>query len=87
MNFYPIFKKELRSYFSSLIAYVILTVFLIISGYYFYTDLALFVVWGGIQCSGGFMAVSVPRHTARITADDSPPHHAAFCRGKETGHH
>ena len=32
MNFYPIFKKELKSYFSSLIAYIVLAVFLVISG-------------------------------------------------------
>ncbi|MCK5010892.1 MAG: ABC transporter permease subunit [Deltaproteobacteria bacterium] len=53
MNFYPIFKKELRSYFTSLIAYVILAVFLVLAGYYFYTDLALFVLWGGASVQEG----------------------------------
>lgn len=53
MNFYPIFKKELRSYFTSLIAYIVLTVFLVIAGYYFYTDLALFVLWGGASVQEG----------------------------------
>ncbi len=53
MNFYPIFKKELRSYFTSLIAYVVLTVFLVLAGYYFYTDLALFVLWGGASVQEG----------------------------------
>ena len=53
MNFYPILKKELRSYFTSLIAYVVLAVFLVLSGYYFYTDLALFVLWGGSSVQEG----------------------------------
>jgi ABC-2 type transport system permease protein len=53
MNFYPILKKELRSYFTSLIAYVVLAVFLVIAGYYFYTDLALFVLWGGASVQEG----------------------------------
>ncbi len=53
MNFYPIFKKELRSYFTSLIAYVVLAVFLVLAGYYFYTDLALFVLWGGSSVQEG----------------------------------
>jgi len=53
MNFYPIFKKELRSYFTSLIAYVVLAVFLVLAGYYFYTDLALFVLWGGASVQEG----------------------------------
>ncbi|MCK5421808.1 MAG: ABC transporter permease, partial [Deltaproteobacteria bacterium] len=53
MNFYPILKKELRSYFTSLIAYVVLAVFLVLAGYYFYTDLALFVLWGGASVQEG----------------------------------
>ena len=81
MNFYPIFKKELRSYFSSLIAYVILTVFLIISGYYFYTDLALFVVWGGSSIQEGLwqqlfhdirlvLLLTIPLLTMRLFAEE-----------------
>lgn len=38
MNFYPIFKKEMRSYFTSPIAYVVLFVFVAICGYFFYTS-------------------------------------------------
>lgn len=59
MNFLPIFKKEIRSYFTSLIAYIVLTVFLFISGYFYYTDLAAFVVWGG-KPDPGTLAVSLP---------------------------
>ena len=54
MNFLPILKKELRSYFSSLIAYIVLTVFLALSGYFFYTNLILFVTWGGTSIQEGF---------------------------------
>src|SRR3989338_2363724 len=41
-NFYLIFQKELRSYFNSPIAFVVITIFLIISGYFFYTIFATF---------------------------------------------
>lgn len=41
-NFYLIFKKELKSYFTSPIAYVVITIFLVISGYFFYNILATF---------------------------------------------
>ncbi len=36
MNTFQIFKKELRNYFNSSIAYVFFTFYLIITGYYFY---------------------------------------------------
>jgi ABC-2 type transport system permease protein len=70
-----------RSYFSSLIAYVVLTVFLIISGYYFYTDLALFVVWGGASIQEGLwqslfhdirlvLLLTIPLLTMRLFAEE-----------------
>jgi ABC-2 type transport system permease protein len=40
-------RRELRSYFSSLIAYVLMAVFLLLSGYFFYSDLIFFVLFGG----------------------------------------
>ena len=81
MNFFPIFKRELRSYFTSLIAYVVLTVFLVISGYYFYTDLALFVVWGGSSIQEGLwqylfhdirlvLLLTIPLLTMRLFAEE-----------------
>ncbi|MBI5892842.1 MAG: ABC transporter permease subunit [Deltaproteobacteria bacterium] len=36
------FKKELKSYFTSPIAYVVITIFLVISGYFFYNIIATF---------------------------------------------
>lgn len=41
-NIYPIFKKEVASYFSSPIAYIVITIFLLISGYLFYSGFAFF---------------------------------------------
>jgi ABC-2 type transport system permease protein len=81
MNFFPIFKRELRSYFTSLIAYIVLTVFLVISGYYFYTDLALFVVWGGSSIQEGLwqylfhdirliLLLTIPLLTMRLFAEE-----------------
>jgi ABC-2 type transport system permease protein len=42
-NVLAILQKELRSYFVSPIAYVVMTVFLIICGYFFYTIVSVFV--------------------------------------------
>lgn len=41
-NFYLIFLKELRSYFNSPIAFVVITIFLVLSGYFFYNIFATF---------------------------------------------
>jgi ABC-2 type transport system permease protein len=42
LNIYPILKKEMRSYFNSPIAYVVIAAFLIIAGWFFYTSMAFF---------------------------------------------
>jgi len=44
VNFYAILKKELGSYFKSPIAYMVIAVFSVISGYFFYSLFALFGV-------------------------------------------
>ena len=44
MKVWPIFKKEMRLYFSSPIAWVILTIFLFIAGYFFYSIFAFFTL-------------------------------------------
>ncbi|MBC7190317.1 ABC transporter permease subunit, partial [Candidatus Aerophobetes bacterium] len=41
-NFLTIFKKELKSYFTSPIAFALLCVFLVICGYFFYRSLVYF---------------------------------------------
>ena len=45
--------RELRSYFGSLVAYVLLAVFLLLSGYFFYSDLIFFVLFGGFTLATG----------------------------------
>ena len=44
MRAWPIFKKELRLYFTSPVAYVVFTIFLLISGYFFYSIFAFFTI-------------------------------------------
>lgn len=48
-----IFVKELRTYFSSMLAYIVLSMFLLLSGYFFYTNLAFFVMMGGMDLPRG----------------------------------
>jgi len=45
MNIYAIFTKELRGYFVSPALYVVLVAFFTLSGYFFYTDIALYSNW------------------------------------------
>jgi len=47
VNLLTIIKKEIMAYFTSLIAYVVVAIFLIISGYFFYTNLVMFVMFVG----------------------------------------
>lgn len=42
MRVWPIFKKELRLYFTSPVAYVVFTIFALIAGYFFYSLFAFF---------------------------------------------
>ncbi len=42
LNSAPIFKKEISSYFLSPIAYVVITMFLILAGYFFYSSVAYY---------------------------------------------
>jgi len=44
VKIWPIFKKEMRLYFTSPIAWVILTIFLFIAGYFFYSIFAFFTL-------------------------------------------
>jgi ABC-2 type transport system permease protein len=42
VKIWPIYKKELRLYFTSPVAYVLLTIFLLIAGYFFYNIFGFF---------------------------------------------
>ncbi len=44
MRVWPIFKKEILLYFASPVAYVVLTIFLLIAGYFFYSIFAFFTL-------------------------------------------
>ncbi|MBI2159874.1 MAG: ABC transporter permease subunit [Candidatus Rokubacteria bacterium] len=44
MRIWPIFKKEMRLYFTSPVAHVVLTIFLVIAGWFFYNIFAFFTL-------------------------------------------
>jgi ABC-2 type transport system permease protein len=44
MKVWPIFKKEMRLYFTSPVAWVIITIFLFIAGYFFYSIFAFYTL-------------------------------------------
>jgi len=53
MKWLVICRRELRSYFTSYIAYTLLALFLLLSGYFFYSDLVFFVLFGGYMLPTG----------------------------------
>jgi ABC-2 type transport system permease protein len=53
MKWFVICRRELRSYFTSYIAYTLLALFLLLSGYFFYSDLVFFVLFGGYMLPTG----------------------------------
>jgi ABC-2 type transport system permease protein len=72
-NVLPIFKKELRSYFTSPVAYIVITVFLLINGWFFGTS--LFVV-GQASLRNVFQIIPfvltffVPAITMRLVSEE-----------------
>ena len=44
MKIWAIFKKEMRLYFTSPVAWVVFTIFLLIAGYFFYSIFAFFTL-------------------------------------------
>jgi ABC-2 type transport system permease protein len=53
MKLLVICRRELSAYFGSVIAYVLLAVFLLLSGFFFYSDLRFFVLFGGFTLATG----------------------------------
>jgi len=53
MKLFVICRRELYSYFGSVIAYVLLAVFLLLSGYFFYSDMIFFILFGGFTLATG----------------------------------
>lgn len=81
-NFWAVLCKELRSYFFSPFIYLISAVFLLLSGYYFYTDLIFYVQFGfGLNIMENFwqlmftdlrlvVLLTVPFLTMRLFAEE-----------------
>jgi ABC-2 type transport system permease protein len=73
--------KELALYFGSFLFYALAAVFLVLSGYFFYTNLAFFVLMGGMDLPRGLwqyqlrdlqglLIVLVPLLTMRLFAEE-----------------
>ncbi len=81
-NFGAVLSKELRSYFLSPLIYLVSAVFLLLSGYYFYTDLIFYVQFGfGMNIMENFwqllftdlrlvVLLTVPFLTMRLFAEE-----------------
>lgn len=73
MKVYPIFKKELKSYFVSPVAYIALTVFLLISGWFFSSS---FFLINQATLRGGFNVIPLiflffaPAITMRLISEE-----------------
>ena len=76
-----IFVKELQSYFGLFLAYAIVAVALALCGFFFYTDISFFMMWGGQNLERGLwefffhdlryvLLLLVPAITARSFAEE-----------------
>jgi ABC-2 type transport system permease protein len=81
MSALAIAAKELRLYFTSFLFYALAAVFLVLAGYFFYTNLGFFVLMGGMNLSRGLwqyqlldiqrlLLVLVPLLTMRLFAEE-----------------
>lgn len=81
MSIAAIALKELRLYFTSLLFYVLAAVFLVLSGYFFFTNLDFFVHFGGMNLPLGLwqyqffdmrqlLLVLIPLLTMRLFAEE-----------------
>ncbi|MBI3303350.1 MAG: Gldg family protein [Deltaproteobacteria bacterium] len=81
MILFAILTKELRAYFGLFLAYTVVAVALSLSGFFFYTDLSFFMLWGGTDLEKGLwefvfhdlrfvLLLLVPVLTARSFAEE-----------------
>jgi len=74
-------RKELALYFGSLLFYALASVFLVLAGYFFYTNLGFFVLMGGMSLQRGLwqyqlldlqrlLLVLIPLFTMRLFAEE-----------------
>jgi ABC-2 type transport system permease protein len=82
MRTFVICRRELTSYFCSFIAYVLIAMFLVLSGYFFYSDLIFFILFGGFVLPAGLwqfvfldmrlvMMLVLPLVTMRLFAEEN----------------
>jgi ABC-2 type transport system permease protein len=76
-----IWRREFGAYFRSPLGFVVLAVFLLLSGYFFYSQLVFFVLWGGTSLPTGLwlyvfldmrlmLLLVVPLTTMRLFAEE-----------------
>lgn len=81
MKLLVVCRRELRSYFSSYIAYILLAIFLLLSGFFFFSDLKFFILFGGYVLPTGLweyvfldmrlcMLLVLPLVTMRLFAEE-----------------
>ncbi len=74
-------RRELTSYFFSFVGYALIAVFLLLSGYFFYSDLVFFILFGGFVLPTGLwqfafldmrmvMMLILPLVTMRLFAEE-----------------
>ncbi len=96
-NILSIAGKEVKGYFASPIAYLLLTIFSVLFGYFLYIYTQAFVVRGmEMQMQGGNQPMNVndfaivpALNTASVIILVPDPHDfdAPLCRRKSSGHH
>lgn len=65
-NVWIVFRKELRSYFASPIAYVLMTMFAVVCGFFFWNALGFFLIRGvEMQMRGGAFPMNVNEEVIR----------------------
>lgn len=81
MTLVAILVKEMRAYFGLFLAYAMVAVALALSGFFFYTDLSFFILWGGSDLEMGLwqylfhdlrfvLLLLVPVLAARLFAEE-----------------
>jgi ABC-2 type transport system permease protein len=81
MTMLHIWRRELGAYFRSPLGFVVLAVFLLLAGYFFYSDLLFFALWGGGSLESGLwqrvfldvrliLLLTTPLVTMRLFAEE-----------------
>ncbi len=76
-----VWRRELGTYFRSPLGFVVLAVFLLLAGYFFYSDLLFFALWGGGSIESGLwervfldvrliLLLVIPLVTMRLFAEE-----------------